>query len=197
MMSLSPAKLLVILVITLIVLGPEKLPQVARQMGAVWGGLRRWRGWVETEVRSTFPDLPPTHEVVSAVRSPLAFLDKLADAHERESAREQQLDGKARDGPEAKTVVSPARAGEPGEEVSENGSLEKPTGARDEPEPTSHLEARERQAPGEARDPSKEAEPGVELVDMAAAAVDAEQTRAPSGNGTGEPLVALDDPSMN
>jgi sec-independent protein translocase protein TatB len=87
MLSLSPAKLLVVLVIALIVLGPEKLPQMARQVGAVWGDLRRWRKVLENEVRSTFPDLPPTHEVVQAVRSPLAFLDKLADAHDGSVAR--------------------------------------------------------------------------------------------------------------
>src|ERR1700686_1844613 len=83
MLSLSPAKLLVILVIALIVLGPEKLPQVARQIGAAWHDLRRWRARVEDEVRGTFPNLPPTHEVAQAVRSPLAFLDRLADEHER------------------------------------------------------------------------------------------------------------------
>jgi sec-independent protein translocase protein TatB len=84
MLSLSPAKLLVILVVALIVLGPEKLPQVARQIGALWHDLREWRGRIESEVRGTFPNLPPTHEVAQAVRSPLAFLDRLADEHERE-----------------------------------------------------------------------------------------------------------------
>src|SRR5580704_19444182 len=83
MLSLSPAKLLVILVIALIVLGPEKLPQVARQIGAAWHDLRQWRTRLESEVRGTFPNLPPTHEVAQAVRSPLAFLDRLADEHER------------------------------------------------------------------------------------------------------------------
>ncbi len=83
MLSLSPAKLLVILVIALVVLGPEKLPQVARQVGAAWHELRQWRSRLETEVRGTFPNLPPTHEVAEAVRSPLAFLDRLADEHER------------------------------------------------------------------------------------------------------------------
>ena len=82
MLSLSPAKLLVILVIALIVLGPEKLPQVARQIGAAWHDLRQWRSRIESEVRGTFPNLPPTHEVAQAVRSPLAFLDRLADEHE-------------------------------------------------------------------------------------------------------------------
>src|ERR1700733_15093585 len=88
MLSLSPAKLLVILVIALVVLGPEKLPQVARQIGAVWHDLREWRSRIETEVRGTFPNLPPTHEVAPAVRSPLAFLDRLADDHEKELAEQ-------------------------------------------------------------------------------------------------------------
>jgi len=83
MLSLSPAKLLVILVIALVVLGPEKLPQVARQLGAAWHDLRQWRSRMENEVRGAFPNLPPTHEVAQAVRSPLAFLDRLADEHER------------------------------------------------------------------------------------------------------------------
>lgn len=83
MLSLSPAKLLVVLIVALIVLGPEKLPGMARQIGAAWGDLRRLRGKLESEVRGVFPDLPPSHEVAQAVRSPLAFLDRLADEHER------------------------------------------------------------------------------------------------------------------
>jgi len=83
MLSLSPAKILVILVVALVVLGPEKLPGVARQLGALWGDLRRWRARLESEVRGVFPDLPPTHELTQAVRSPLSFLDRLADEHER------------------------------------------------------------------------------------------------------------------
>src|ERR1700733_11438305 len=86
MLSLSPAKLLVVLVIALIVLGPEKLPQVARQLGAAWGDLRRFRARLESDVRGAFPALPPTHEVAQAVRSPLAFLDRLADEHEKSQA---------------------------------------------------------------------------------------------------------------
>ena len=88
MLSLSPAKLLVLLVLALIVLGPDKLPQVARQLGAAWGDLRRFRARLESDVRGAFPDLPPTHEVAQAVRSPLAFLDRLADEHERQRSAE-------------------------------------------------------------------------------------------------------------
>jgi len=107
MLSLSPAKLLVIVVVALIVLGPEKLPQVARQLGAAWHDLRQWRSRVESEVRGTFPNLPPVHEVAQAVRSPFAFLDRLADEHERTAGQASETaDGP---GPE-----SGERAGGPG-----------------------------------------------------------------------------------
>jgi sec-independent protein translocase protein TatB len=78
---LSPAKVLVILVVALIVLGPDKLPKVARQIGGLWGDFRRWRQRLESDVRGSFPDLPSTDQIAQAVRSPISFLDSLADAH--------------------------------------------------------------------------------------------------------------------
>jgi Sec-independent protein translocase protein TatA len=82
MFDLDPAKLLVILVVGIVVLGPERLPQMARQAGSLWADIRRWRKQLEDELRGSFPDLPPTHEVVRAVRSPVSLLNRLADAHE-------------------------------------------------------------------------------------------------------------------
>ena len=69
---LSPAKLLVILVVALIVLGPDKLPKVAKQIGGLWGDFRRFRERLESDVRGTFPDLPSTETITQAVRSPLS-----------------------------------------------------------------------------------------------------------------------------
>jgi sec-independent protein translocase protein TatB len=82
---LSPAKLLVILVVALIVLGPDKLPKVARQIGSLWGDFRRFRQRFESDVRGSFPDLPSSEKIAQAVRSPMAFLDDLADAHGTEN----------------------------------------------------------------------------------------------------------------
>ena len=79
MLFLSPAKLLIILVVALTVLGPETLPRVARQIGGLWGEFKRFREKLESEVRGTFPDLPSTETITQAVRSPLTFLDTLAD----------------------------------------------------------------------------------------------------------------------
>src|SRR5271155_1190754 len=81
MILLSPPKLLMILVIALIVLGPDKLPSTARRIGALWSDIKRWRTQLETEVRASFPDLPSTTEIARAVRSPISVLDRLADEH--------------------------------------------------------------------------------------------------------------------
>src|ERR1700688_3290949 len=81
MILLSPPKLLLILVIALIVLGPDKLPSAARRIGAMWSEFNRWRTHLETEVRAAFPDLPSTTEIAQAVRSPITMLDRLADEH--------------------------------------------------------------------------------------------------------------------
>ncbi len=78
---LSPAKILVVLVVAVIVLGPDKLPKVARQVGSLWGDFRRMRQRLETDVRGNFPDLPSTERITQAVRSPITFLDSLADSH--------------------------------------------------------------------------------------------------------------------
>ena len=82
MVLLSPPKLLMVLVIALIVLGPDKLPSMARRVGAAWSDFNRWRAHLESEVRATFPDLPSTTEITRAVRSPLSLLDRLAEEHD-------------------------------------------------------------------------------------------------------------------
>jgi sec-independent protein translocase protein TatB len=106
MLSLSPAKILVILVIALLVLGPDKLPGMARQLGALWHDLRNLRGRLETEVKGAFPDLPSPQQVAQAVRSPLSYLDGLADKH----AAGLQAEG----GAEAGATTNGSGAGPPG-----------------------------------------------------------------------------------
>jgi Sec-independent protein translocase protein TatA len=75
---LDPVKLLVIAVVALVVLGPERLPKVARTVGSFWHDFSRWRATIDEQVKSAFPDLPSTRDIASTVRSPLAFLDRLA-----------------------------------------------------------------------------------------------------------------------
>jgi Sec-independent protein translocase protein TatA len=86
-LNLDPAKLLVILVIALVVLGPERLPAVARQMAAVIKELNRVRDQVRDEVKSALPDvdLPKIPRIPSA-RSAIAGLFEEPSARPGEKA---------------------------------------------------------------------------------------------------------------
>ena len=90
---LSPAKLIVILVVALIVLGPDKLPGMARQVGSLWAQFRTFRQRFEDDVRGNFPDLPSTDVITQAVRSPISFLDQLADAHSADNDAARPTEG--------------------------------------------------------------------------------------------------------
>jgi len=78
MLNLDPAKLLVIAVVAVILLGPDRLPQVARQVGGVWRSFNEYRHRMETEVRRSMPDLPSTAEIARLARSPSALLNHLS-----------------------------------------------------------------------------------------------------------------------
>ena len=79
MLNLDPGKLLVIGVVAIILLGPDRLPQVARQIGGAWRTFNEFRHRMESEVRNTMPDLPPTSEIARLARSPSALLNHLSN----------------------------------------------------------------------------------------------------------------------
>jgi TatA/E family protein of Tat protein translocase len=177
---LDPTKLLVILIVALVVLGPDKLPTVARQMGAAWGELRKLRERLETEVRGTFPDLPSSHEMVQAVRSPLAFLDQLADAHERD----QKKSGAApENGSEPDMAMQPSKPVAPS--ASNDGG--EPSAPASPPSPTDDgavTDERLSAAITPGASPARAPRPVV-------------RTRPWRGSASGESGSIPDDPSMN
>jgi Sec-independent protein translocase protein TatA len=78
MLDLSPVKLLLVFVVAMILVGPDKLPQVARQLGSGWRKVRQFHEQVDREVRQNIPDLPSTTEIARFARSPVALLNQLA-----------------------------------------------------------------------------------------------------------------------
>ena len=78
MLNLDPAKLLVIAVVAIILLGPDRLPHVARQVGGFWRTFNDYRHRMESQVRESMPDLPSTAEITRLARSPSALLDHLS-----------------------------------------------------------------------------------------------------------------------
>lgn len=126
MTLLSPAKLLVVLVVAVIVLGPDKLPKLARQVGSLWGDFRRLRQRLETDVRGNFPDLPSTERISQAVRSPITFLDSLADTHaaDNEANVPEGTTGSVDGGPDPGSWTGPT-----GDGVVAPGASNRPQGA--------------------------------------------------------------------
>ncbi len=78
MFDLSPFKILVIVAVALVLLGPDKLPEVARKLGSSWRALRQLQQRVEREVREVIPDLPTTGDLARMARSPVSLLNELA-----------------------------------------------------------------------------------------------------------------------
>ncbi len=93
MFNLDPGKLIVIAVVAIILLGPDRLPQVARQVGGAWRSFNEFRHRMETEMRSSMPDLPPTSEIARLARSPSALLNHLSNMSSDGDDKEEAADG--------------------------------------------------------------------------------------------------------
>src|SRR3984957_2434825 len=93
MFNLDPGKLLVIAVVAIILLGPDRLPQVARQVGGAWRSFNEFRHRMETEVRNSMPDLPATSEIARLARSPSALLNHLSSMASDDEAPPEAADG--------------------------------------------------------------------------------------------------------
>jgi TatA/E family protein of Tat protein translocase len=78
-LDLSPTKLLIIFVVAVVLLGPKRLPQVARQLGAGWRKVKAMRDQIDSELRRSVPDLPTSQEIVHFARAPLRVLDHFAN----------------------------------------------------------------------------------------------------------------------
>jgi Sec-independent protein translocase protein TatA len=78
MFSLNPEKLFIVLIVALVLLGPDKLPRLARQLGSGWAKLRAFQQKMEAEVRETMPNLPSSEELARMARSPISYLTQMA-----------------------------------------------------------------------------------------------------------------------
>jgi Sec-independent protein translocase protein TatA len=52
-LDITPIKILIVLVVALLVLGPERLPRLAHQVARGWADVRRFRDQIGSEVRET------------------------------------------------------------------------------------------------------------------------------------------------
>ena len=108
MLSLSPMKVLIIVAVVVLLLGPDKLPEVAHKMGSTWQSLRRFQQRIESEVRDALPDLPSTGDIARMARNPVSVLNQLADRAENPAAPPAPEEGPAPPPPDvAPPLVNP------------------------------------------------------------------------------------------
>lgn len=79
MFNVGGGEILVIMVIALIVLGPQRLPGAARQVGKVMGDLRRLSNGFQNELRSAVD----TADTEAAATPPRRVTDAVAEASEQ------------------------------------------------------------------------------------------------------------------
>ena len=78
MFDLSPIKIIVIIAVALLLLGPDKLPEVAAKLGSAWSSLKNIQKKIESEVREVVPDLPSAGDIARIARNPVNMLNQLA-----------------------------------------------------------------------------------------------------------------------
>jgi Sec-independent protein translocase protein TatA len=88
---------MVIAGVVMLLMGPDKLPEVAQKLGAAWRALKNIQQKIESEVREAIPDLPSTGDIARMARSPVNLLNQLADRADAKDA--------------AANAVTPAEAG--------------------------------------------------------------------------------------
>jgi Tat protein translocase TatB subunit len=78
-MSLGPEKIILILVVALIVFGPQRLPDIARQVGAAMRELRRMQETVRDELEQVMhPDFTGPQPQASAEQAAIGDTDHAA-----------------------------------------------------------------------------------------------------------------------
>jgi len=79
MLSFSPIKLGIVVVVAMVLLGPDKIPHAARKASETLRAIQQFREKIEREVRETVPDLPSTAEIARMARSPARILNRLTE----------------------------------------------------------------------------------------------------------------------
>jgi Sec-independent protein translocase protein TatA len=81
---------MVIVGVVMLLMGPDKLPEVAHKLGATWRAIKNLQEKVEAEVREAIPDLPSTGDIARIARSPVNLLNQLADRVDAKEAAANQ-----------------------------------------------------------------------------------------------------------
>jgi sec-independent protein translocase protein TatB len=175
--NLSGSEVVIILIIALVVLGPDKLPDFMRRAGRTWGELKKLSSGFQEEVRKGFED--PAKEVkqtADAVRKAAAFPKSVGT--EAKKLVYNPLKDKQPELPEGESVAEP----DPDEVDTEpaDASTAEPTDSTTEPADASTTEPADEQADV----------PDVEPADAPDTDPVAEQAQASAASTSEEPAAS-------
>lgn len=127
--SLTGGEVLIILLVALLVLGPERLPDTARTMGQWIARLRTMTSGLQSEVREVLDDpaMQPIREVGEFVAAPRKKLLEFATAAEAEAEEAKRLAERANEAAKAaEEAAAAARAEADAAVVAEEPVAEEP-----------------------------------------------------------------------
>lgn len=87
MLDITPLKVVIVLVVALVVLGPDRLPRLAHQVARAWGDIQRFRHHLDAEVRETVMGRRPTQATQATDSGPPP------EAHHHEAGPETIMAG--------------------------------------------------------------------------------------------------------
>jgi Sec-independent protein translocase protein TatA len=93
---------MVIAAVIMLLMGPDKLPDIAHKLGSTWRAIKSLQERVESEVREVIPDLPSAGDIARIARSPVNLLNQLADRVDAKEAEDAKV-----------AVVHPPEVSEP------------------------------------------------------------------------------------
>ena len=111
MFGIGTGELLLLLVIALIVLGPERMPQVARDIGKVMNDLRRTSDELQQELLNADRPAPPAEPLPGASRA----IEATVRSEEPATPAAVPASGASDTGATQADVVTPAAPAEPAE----------------------------------------------------------------------------------
>jgi sec-independent protein translocase protein TatB len=112
--NLSGSEVIVILILALVILGPDKLPDAMRRAGRTWAELRKLSSGFQEEVRKGFEE--PTKEVrktADTVRKAAAFPSKKLRYNPLKDAPPAMPEGESVAEPAAEPTPEPTATSEP------------------------------------------------------------------------------------
>jgi sec-independent protein translocase protein TatA len=86
-MNLGAPEILLILVVALLIFGPQRLPEIGRQIGGAMRELKRMQDSVKSELNSALQDTAPQYPTPGSAPLPEAALGEGATSEPREGSK--------------------------------------------------------------------------------------------------------------